>query len=73
MKEYLDAYDGVRSKILCTTIFDENSYLGATNLGKVNMSRSHKIKEVERFLISEQSYTIGKIGKVLDAFGHQGE
>ena len=46
--EYLDMYHGVRSEVLCTTKFDENSDLSATYLGRIDMTRSDKIKTKER-------------------------
>ena len=59
--EYLHVYDGVRSKLLCTTKFDENSDLSTTYLGRIDMPRPDKIKVEERFPISEQGYTVGKL------------
>ena len=44
---------GVRSEVLCTTEFDENSDLSTTYLGRTDMTRSDKIKVEERFPISE--------------------
>ena len=37
-------YDGVRSEVLCTTKLDENSDLNTTYLGRMDMTRSDKIK-----------------------------
>ena len=37
-EEYLDRYEGIKSEILNTTRFDENSDLSTTYLGKVNMT-----------------------------------
>ena len=59
--EYLDMYDVVRLEVLCTTKFDENSDLSTTYLGRIGMTRSDKIKEEERFPISEQGYMVGKL------------
>ena len=36
-EEYLDRYEGIRSEILDTTRFDENSDLSTMYLGKTNM------------------------------------
>ena len=58
-EEYLDIYDGIQSEILSTTIFDENSDLSTTYLGKADMTKVSKIKEEEKFPISEK-------GKLLD-------
>ena len=52
LKEYLDVYEGVKSEIY-TTKFDGNSHVGATYLGKENMTRSEKIKVEDKFPISE--------------------
>ena len=42
--EYLDMYYGVKSEVLSTTKFDENSDLSTTYLGRINMTRLDKIK-----------------------------
>ena len=42
--EYLDMYDGARSEVLFTTKFDENSDISTINLGRIDMTRSDKIK-----------------------------
>ena len=42
-------------------MFDENSALSTTYLGKTNIIRDHKMVAEERFLISEQGYTTGKL------------
>ena len=41
-EKYLDRYEGMKSEILSTTRFDENSDLSTTYLGKANMIRDHK-------------------------------
>ena len=48
-ENYLNVYEGVRSEVLYTTKFYENSDLGTTYLGKVNMRMSDKIKAEENF------------------------
>ena len=68
LKEYLDRYEGVKSEILSTTKFNENSDLSVTYLGRVNIARENKITVEEKFLISEQWYTTGKL---LDGTEHQ--
>ena len=60
-EEYLDMYEGIQSEILNTTIFDENSDLTSTYLGKADRSKNSKIKAEKSFPISEQGYTIGKL------------
>ena len=62
-EEYLDRNEGVKSEILSTTIFDENSDLTMTYLGKVNVAKEDKITAEEQFSISGQGY---KTGKLLD-------
>ena len=42
-EEYLDRYKGVKSEILVTTRFNENSDLSMTYLGKRSMIRDHKM------------------------------
>ena len=59
--EYLDMYEGVQSVVLSTTRFDENSDLSTTYLGRIDMTRASKIKGEEKFPISEQGYTVGKL------------
>ena len=54
-------YDGVKSEMLSTTKFDENSHLSTTYLGRVDMTRLHKIKAKEKFPISEKGFTVGKL------------
>ena len=48
-EENLDRHEGVRSEILGTTRFDEDSDLCMTYLGKVNMARENKITAEEKF------------------------
>ena len=59
--EYLDMYVGVKSEVLCSTKFDENSDLSTMYLDRLVMTRSYKIKAKERFPISEHGYTVGKL------------
>ena len=60
-EEYLDKYEGVKSEILNTTRFDENSDLSLTYLGKINMTHGKNLMVEERFPISKLCYTIGKL------------
>ena len=59
-EEYLDRY-GVKSEILVTTRFNENSDLSTMYLGRTNVIRDNKIAAEEKFLISEQGYTTGRL------------
>ena len=52
-EEYLDRYKGVKSEILVTSRFDENSDLSIAYLGKM-------VAE-EKFPMSEQGYTTSKL------------
>ena len=54
-------YEGVKSEVLSTTRFDENSDLSMTYVGRIDMIRASKIKAEEKFPISKQGYTIGKL------------
>ena len=54
-------YDGIESEVLITTKFHGNSDLSTTYLGRINMTRLDMIKAEERFLISEQVHTAGKL------------
>ena len=58
---YLDRYEGVKSEILSTTRFNENSDLSMTYLGRVIIARENKITAEEKFLISEQGYTTERL------------
>ena len=51
-------YEGIQSKILNTTRFDEKSDLSTTYLGKSDRS---KFKAEESFPISKQGYMLGKL------------
>ena len=42
-------------------IFDENSDLSTTYLGKVGTTNASKIKVEEKFTISEQGYAVGRL------------
>ena len=53
-------YEGDRSEILYTTKFNENSDLGTTYLGRIDMTRSYKIKAYEKLPVSELGCTVGK-------------
>ena len=61
LKEYLDMYDEVKSEVLSTIKFDEMSGLSTTYLSGIDMTRLDKIKAEEKFPVSEQGYTVGKL------------
>ena len=54
-------YEGIQSEVICTTIFDENSDQSTIYLGRIETIRGNMIKTEERFPISEQGYTMGKL------------
>ena len=58
---YLDRYDGVQAEISQVTSFDESTDLSTTYLGKTDMTREYAIKAEEKFPISGQGYTSGKL------------
>ena len=58
---YLDRYDGVQAEISQVTCFDESTDLSTTYLGKTDMTREYVIKAEEKFPISRQGYTSGKL------------
>ena len=60
-EEYLGMYEGVTSEILNTTRFNENSDLSMAYIGKSNMTRTDKMAVEERFTITDQGYTVGKL------------
>ena len=41
-EEYLDRYEGVKSEILSTTRFNENSDLSTTYLGEASINKDNK-------------------------------
>ena len=51
----------MKSEILVTSRFDENSDLSTIYLGKTNMIGDHKMVAEEKFPMSEQVYTMGKL------------
>ena len=61
MEEYLDRYEGFKSEILNTTRFDENTDLSTTYLGRSNMTQDDELTVEEKFSITEQGYTVGKL------------
>ena len=58
---YFDIYDGIYVEISQASRFDESTDLSATYLGITDMTRDHIIKAEEKFPISGQGYTYGKL------------
>ena len=59
--EYFNKYDDIYTKISQATRFDESMDLSTTYLGKMDMTRDMIIKAEEKFPISRQGYTNGKL------------
>ena len=66
--DYVHMYEGIRSEVISTTRFYENSDLSMTHLDRKDITRSSKIKAEKNLPISEQGYTVGKL---LDATEYQ--
>ena len=60
-EEYFDKYDGIHTEISQVTRFDESTDLSTTYLGRMDMIRNVIIKAEEKFPISGQGYTSGKL------------
>ena len=58
---YLDKYDGIQAEISQVTSFNTSTDLSTTYLGKTDMTREKTIKAEERFPISGQGNTNGKL------------
>ena len=50
-------YDGIKSEVLSTTNFDENSDLSTAYLGRIDMNRLDKIKAEEVSYIRTRVYS----------------
>ena len=59
--EYFDKYEGIYAEISQVTRFDESTDLSTTYIGKMDMTRDITIKGEEKFPISGQGYTNGKL------------
>ena len=60
-EEYFDRYDGIFTEISQVTRFDESTDLSTTYLGRIDMTRDIIIKLEEKFPISGQGCTNGKL------------
>ena len=58
---YLDMYEGVHTEMVYTNRFDHNSDLSTTYLGQTKMTRENRIKGEEKFSITRQGFTLGKL------------
>ena len=61
MNKYKDKYECIYEEISQATRFDERTDLSTSYLGKTNMTRDMIIKAEEKFPISGQGYTNGKL------------
>ena len=52
---------GIMPEILHTTRFDENSDLSTTYLGKSNITEEENLMLQEKFSVTEQGYTVGRL------------
>ena len=66
----MDVCEGVELEILYTTKFDENSSLNTTYLAKEHMNNLDKLKAEERFAITHQGYSTGKLLEVIECQIH---
>ena len=60
-EEYFDRYDSIYTEISQATRFNESTDLSTTYLGGIDMTRDMIIKAEEKFPISGQGYTNGKL------------
>ena len=61
LKEYYYKYEGSYAEVSQATRFHERTDLSTTYLGKIDMTRDMIIKAEEKFPISGQGYTNGKL------------
>ena len=58
---YLDMYEAVHADVIYTNRCDDSSDLSTAYLGKMKVTRETKIKAEEKFPMSGQGYTLGKL------------
>ena len=61
IEENFDRCDGIYTEISQVTRFNESADLSTTYLGRIDMNRNNIINVEEKFLISRQGYTSGKL------------
>ena len=59
--KYLDLYEDVHAEMIYTNRFDENSNLSTTYLGQTKITSDTKIKAENKFSITGQGFTPGKL------------
>ena len=60
-EEYMDIYQEIHSEVVSSNIFDENSDISTTYLGRVDKENQDKLKAEELFPMSEHGYTLGRL------------
>ena len=60
-EEYMDIYEGIHSEIVSSNIFNKNSDISTTYLGRIGKENQDKLKAEESFPISENGYTLGRL------------
>ena len=58
---YLDLYEDIYAEMIYTNRFDENSDLSTNYLGQTKMTRDTKVKAEDKFPITGQGFTSGKL------------
>ena len=58
---YFDMYEGIHAEMIYTNRFDENANLSTTYLGQTKMIKDMRIKAEEKFPITRQGFTSGKL------------
>ena len=58
---YLDMYEGIHAEMIYSNRFDGNSDLSMTYLGQTKMTRETGIRAEEKFPITRQGFTTGKL------------
>ena len=58
---HLYMYEGVHIEMVYTNRFDENSDLSTAYLGQTKMTRELRIRAEEKFPITRQGFTLGKL------------
>ena len=55
-QDYLDTFEGIKSDVMYTTQYEENSEIGKTYLGVTKMRRQDELKAEHKAPITEDSY-----------------
>ena len=60
-QDYLNIFEAVKSDVMYTTQYDENSDVGTTYMGMPKMRRQDKLKAEQKAPITEDCYIPGKL------------